>query len=210
MEKKDYPHFLKSMVGLAEVLGPKELSETILEIYWQVLKELTLDQFNRAVKVSATSSKFFPKPAELLAAIAPDAAGQAVVAFDRAAAAMSIGTYKTVCFDDPAINATIASLGGWIEFGQKEATEWLRKDFQKIYEVHYKRIRAGDFSGIPTKLPGIIELSPKKMESETVFIGDKQKCLEWTSSAEKIAGQFPKIEGLRLISQGGKNGQSAD
>ena len=84
MEKKDYPEFLQTMVGLAEVLGPKELSEAQLLLYWNALKSLSIEQFRRSVELVVSTSKFFPKPAELISAITLDASGEAIVAYDKA------------------------------------------------------------------------------------------------------------------------------
>lgn len=215
MEKKDYSEFLRIMVGLSEVLGPKELSEVMLQIYWKTLKPLTLEQFKKAADIVASQNKFFPRPAEFLMSVTPDIETKAIVAFDRVMDAMSIGTYETVTFDDPAINATIHSMGGWIEFGQKEPNEWLRKDFQKYYQKHYKRILAGDISGVPTRLSGIIETSNQASGKESglkiIYIGDPEKCQNWIKNAieyqqvENI-GKIGKIGAIKLLEEIKKNG----
>lgn len=212
MDKSNYSEFLEKMVGLAEVLGPKELSETILTIYWKVLKNLSIEDFRNAVNIVASSNKFFPKPAELIAAVAPDSEGMAIVAYDRVMDAMSIGTYETICFDDPAINAAISSMGGWIEFGKKENNEWTRKDFYKAYQVHSKRIKAGNLLGIPTKLVGIIEVSNADVanyEQNIIYIGDKKKCLEWNAKAKAIKGNgnSSAMEIIKLLGETKKDVQ---
>ena len=197
MTDKDYPEFLKTMVALAEILGPKELSETMLTLYWRVLKDLPTQQFKRAVEIVAKTAKFFPKPSELLAAVTPDMASMSVMALERVLRAVdSKGTYSSVAFDDPAIHATIESMGGWTEFGKRELDEWFRKDFAKYYEIHYKRVASGSLEGIQPVLIGIIDSENfKKTGGSMSFsvIGDEKKYLAWTEAASKqktLAGKM--------------------
>lgn len=189
MTDKDYPEFLKTMVALAEILGPKELSETMLTLYWRVLKDLPTSQFKMAVEIVAKTAKFFPKPSEILAAVTPDMASMSVMALERVLRTIdSKGTYSSVAFDDPAIHAAIESMGGWTEFGHRELDEWLRKDFAKYYEIHFKRIATGNFEGIPQVLIGISDGENFKKTSGKLnysIIGDEAKYLAWTSAASK-------------------------
>ena len=189
MTDKDYPEFLKTMVALAEILGPKELSETMLTLYWRVLKDLPTSQFKMAVEIVAKTAKFFPKPSEILAAVTPDMASISVMALERVLRTVdSKGTYASVAFDDPAIHAAIESMGGWTEFGRRELDEWFRKDFAKYYEIHYKRAAVGDLEGIPPVLIGIADAENFKKSGGNLsytVVGSEEKYLAWTSAAAR-------------------------
>lgn len=205
MTDKDYPEFLKTMVALAEILGPKELSETMLTLYWRVLKDLPTQQFKRAVEIVARTAKFFPKPSEILAAVTPDMAAMSLAALERTLRAIeSKGTYSSVAFDDPAIHATIETMGGWTEFGKRDIDEWFRKDFAKYYEIHYKRIAAGNLEGIPPVLIGISDCENfKKSGGSMTFsiVGDEKKYLAWTETAKKQKELTGKMT-LRIEAKG--------
>lgn len=53
------------MAALAEVFA-KQLSPALIEIYWDALKPLAIEQFQAGAKSWIRNGKHFPKPAELL------------------------------------------------------------------------------------------------------------------------------------------------
>lgn len=90
----------------------------------------------------------------------------------------SVGTYRTVAFDDPVIHLVINAYGGWIKLGMcpiDDFKNWLKFEFPKLYKSFSSRKN----SFIPMFLEG-------KGEDKTItYIGDKEKALKWTNAYTK-------------------------
>ena len=143
MQAKQRPEFVTVVTALAATFG-KEASEAMLTGYWMGLSDLELPAFKRAASMALRDRKFMPTVAELhelAGELTPEA--RAVVAWDAAILANRLhGYYHSVSFDDPAINATIRSLGGWPALDDRlnaEGDVWLRKDFERIFITFARR-----------------------------------------------------------------------
>lgn len=143
--------------ALIEQLGvvyQTEITDLLLRAYYEALKDVPIDDLERAVAAHIALQRWFPKPSELLS-IDPQA--DAVRAWDSAIAAIHHhGMYRHVDFEDKCVNATIRHLGGWPKFCSQEPDQetWTRKEFIKTYLL----MRS---SGLSAKqmdvLPGISE-----------------------------------------------------
>ncbi|MBU6392535.1 MAG: hypothetical protein KGQ83_09885 [Planctomycetes bacterium] len=57
--------FEKRIAALAE-LHNREMTDVLMNIYWEALKDLSYEDFNRTANEMVRASKFFPKPAEFI------------------------------------------------------------------------------------------------------------------------------------------------
>jgi len=188
-QKKD---FFTRIAAIGEVFG-KEVSPFTLGVYWEALRDIPWESFTKACGILVRSAKFFPRPVEFIEAVTPDTKGRAVIAFDRVCEAISShGTYRSVVFDDPAIHAAIESMGGWMKLGEAEDTVWVRKEFERFYEVHHKRISANGPFGVSQVLVGraeIANIAAGKKVAEPIMIGDPETTHRWIEAAKGHAGQ---------------------
>jgi hypothetical protein len=141
MDEAHNKEFTIAMQTLA-VAFEKEATEDLYEVYWQALKDLPLDAVLYAAREALKTSEWMPKPASLrrlAGEVGPD--HRAAIAWQAVRKAINQhGTYCSVDFSDPVINATIRNLGGWTELGMKDEKDfdvWTRKEFERIYVAIY-------------------------------------------------------------------------
>ena len=137
MQNSDRAKFVLAIQALAAAFRA-EVSEALLEGYWLALDDLELSAVGAAVKRALRECRFMPAANELRSLageVRP--AHRAVLAWDAfSAAVVRHGGYASVDFDDPIINATVHSLGGWercCEMPAAEFDKFLRKDFERVY-----------------------------------------------------------------------------
>ena len=140
---KNRDMFLEYMSGLSEVHN-KEITKTLLNIYWQVLDPYSDEECEKAFNSILATAEFFPKPVEFIKFISPpedekDTALLAWVEVDNAV--RTIGNYASVQFSDPVIHTTIQAMGGWSTFQNADNNEWVwvKKEFMSIYPTMKKR-----------------------------------------------------------------------
>ena len=71
MIEKDKLEFGKIMAVMQKIyISGKPIEKTIVQIYFETLEELTIEQFHRAIKTVLKTKKYstFPLPAEILEA----------------------------------------------------------------------------------------------------------------------------------------------
>ena len=64
MLQSDFPEFSRILEKLAEVYG-KELPDTLVQAYWEALRDLSLGRVRQLAEQHMRKGKFFPKPMEL-------------------------------------------------------------------------------------------------------------------------------------------------
>lgn len=131
---QDKGKFAEILAGLAEVFNA-EVSGAKLALYWEALKDLTLEELNRAAGTVLRTAKFFPAPAEILSAAHPKGSGS-IAAYRQARDACSrYGSYRSVEFADKRITRTIQLMGGWPCFcSSTQEDHWLGKEFCRVYD----------------------------------------------------------------------------
>jgi len=183
--------FIKNFSILMEVYGVS-YSEATIEIYYRILKDLDGKEFEKAVHTILSERPFptFPKPAELLSAIATKNEEKAVLAADNLRKAVSMhGSYKTVIFDDPVIHIVLERhFGGWIKFCEM-TIEDMEKFFKFEFEKLYKAYASQKNIEIKTKLIGKHDAqnedkSPDEVGRYDRYIGDKEKAVKWITAYE--------------------------
>uniref|UniRef100_A0A6H2A2B1 DUF6475 domain-containing protein n=1 Tax=viral metagenome TaxID=1070528 RepID=A0A6H2A2B1_9ZZZZ len=197
----DHQLFVKHFTGLCELYS-REATEALLDIYYLALQEMSNENFVKAVQrvIQSHSYSNLPAPAEFLGSSSDDAA---IIALDKVERAVQKwGAYHTVVFDDPVIHATISALGGWIHVASAipvDQWKWFVKDFIKTYKAFASNPRPE----IPRVLVGIWEgqncaINNKPMD--TVYIGDRQRAIEWSDRAQEEKALSKAIEMADAIS----------
>ena len=137
---------LYKLMQAAGVVHGIVITEPLLELYWNLLKEFTDDQVDHAFLIVLKSSKFFPKPAEIVAAIdgTPDSQveRQWIEVLEKI---RSVGAYRSVEFADPVTSETIRVMGGWPRLCDTliDDIKWKRQDFIRTYEALKVRPQEG-------------------------------------------------------------------
>jgi hypothetical protein len=130
--------------------------------YEMGLADLALADVKRAAVRAIRECRFMPSVAELreLAGVIPPT-DRAIKAWDAFAKGIAEhGYYASVDFDDPLINATARSLGGWehscivASKGGDEFEKWFRKDFERVYAAF---VRSGVSDEAAAPLIGYVD-----------------------------------------------------
>lgn len=206
MENKDKKEFFKIIAGLGEMFG-KTISDTLYELYWQALKDLSFEDFNKTANSLGQTTKFFPKPVEFRDQVLPDIAAQASLAYAKLEKAFTqAGVYKTVVFDDPVIHAVVENLGGWVSYCNlpDEELKWYRKDFEKKYQDFAPLIVQGKIMPL-VQLPGLYaaDTHATSEAKAPALIGDGTKILAWTKEVKALADKNrAEQEGFKKLKAG--------
>jgi len=178
--KADSKNFALRLNGLNQILGGKDLTPGIIDIYFKALEQFEMDEVIKAITKAAVSCKFFPKPVELIEFVQGKIEDKAEIECNKAFEALKrIGPYQSVCFDDFITQAVIKQgFGGWVKFcgeSMVETEHFERKDFIKLYESYSRSgIKNGGY------LPGISEIennsNGKNVNPEIIMIGNSEIC----------------------------------
>lgn len=159
MIESDRKGFYKSLITLAEVFD-KKLSKEQCALYFEALKDMSVEDIAKACNVLIRSVKFFPKPVEFRESMAINTDDLAAIAYAKFFKGCKQTPDKTLVFDDPIIHAVIVNLGGWNDelydkWANIKDEVWLRKDFERLYQTFAKM---GIPDNTPEKLVGRMEL----------------------------------------------------
>lgn len=171
----------------------KDNTKFTTDIWWQAMQSFDLQQVGKALQKHATDperGQFAPKVADIVKALQGTHGDRAAIAWGKAFDAMSsVGAYRDVVFDDPAIHAAIQDIGGWAKVCRTETEElsYLQHRFTQSYKAYAER--------------GVFDY-PKRLN------GDRSSDDEY----RKIGIQPPKpavignVEQARLVYRGGGTG----
>lgn len=126
MNTNDKQAFFQMMTVLCEYYG-KDLSESLLTIYWENLGvydyQAVADAMRRHMK-NPDNGRFMPKVSDVVALLDGSTLDRANNAWSKVEKAIkSHGPYRTVAFDDPIIHRVIHDMGGWPHFGEISADD---------------------------------------------------------------------------------------
>jgi hypothetical protein len=157
--------FAQAMAVLQAAIGKESIAKETVEAWFLILGDLTAEQFKMGIITTLRSHEFHGLPPVGLirknaGAVSIDSADRAVVAWWRVKSAIAThGSYESVVFDDPLINATIRALGGWIEVCGTESGEnfdvWLFRRFKEMYAT---LLACGVHADEAAPLPGICDV----------------------------------------------------
>jgi hypothetical protein len=172
--------FFTAFLTLQTYFG-KQLTDPIIEVYWNVLKKYSDEVFARGIEslinnFHPTSTVPFPLLSDFASAMGisgENRAHAAVSAIKRAAEIA--GAWRSVDFGDPALHATINRFGGWPEianWANRGKWEFQEKNFMRAYEAAIECRESADY------LVGHFELD-NNTKSQTVWT---QKQIEFASA----------------------------
>lgn len=180
MTNQDYPQFVAVWTQAFEVYD-KSPSDGAVDLAFAALSRFTLEQVKRGLTGHINhpdQGQFFPKPADVVRQIEGDGKSRALVAWSNVMQAMErVGSYQSVCFDDPIVHAVVSDMGGWIALCvmSYDDLKYRGNEFAKRYEGYAGR----GLTDYPTHLVGVVEAENRKdfpeHVSKPVLIGDPQK-----------------------------------
>lgn len=184
MTEGDMAGFRDMMLGMSEIYR-QEITKFGAQMWFDDLRKYTLDQIREAFSAHRRDRKngqFMPKPSDIIRHIegAPDELS--TQAWSKLIGAIkSVGSYSSVCFDDPVIHACVSEMGGWSKVCELEINEipFKQKEFERLYLSKTSDSAGKLVLNAPRYLPGVTELANTKMyqhvKPEIVFIGDAAK-----------------------------------
>jgi len=199
------------MTALAENFSAN-LSDAGIMMRFEAMKDLTIEEVDRAAKEILRTRKFtkMPTVAEFLEHIHGDPEAKAMVQASQVLEAIKrIGGNASVVFDDPATQAVIKmGFGGWVKLCKEMLAEkegWFIKDFCRIYQAYQKE-------GIKVfgRLAGRTEMDNFKKGClnhipEPVLIGNKEKAKRIAVSSRESTNLLEgKSNVIKLIQGIGK------
>ena len=147
--------------ALNETLGVRLMSPEALAMYVAALRDLSDEQFTAACSKASERLDRMPRPAELrkLAGVGFDPEAGALEALAQVHRAIgAYGRYRSVNFgDDPAINAALRSLGGWVAACELSEDEWTRFKAREFKQAYSAIRNAGCSEDTARYLPGLEE-----------------------------------------------------
>lgn len=178
MTDQDRDRFEEMLTILAEI-HDKELSEYKLEVYFDTLSDIPIDDLINAGSILARTTKFFPKPSEFRDNIVANTDDMAAIAYAKFFKACAYTPDRTLIFEDPIIHAVIDSLGGWNDelydkWANIKDEVWLQKRFEGLYQTFAKCGVPENTSG---KLIGKLERYNEgrwDINNRPVLIGSKE------------------------------------
>jgi len=137
--------FVDLIAKVSEVFG-KDLSQEAIRIYYEVLKEYSYDQIERAFYLILQTHIYntFPKPAEIIEAIEGKQTERSLAAWQTVIDTVrKVGHWDSVSFDDRVIHNCIEALGDWEWLcGQtKDELKFVQKEFERLYTMFSKHPR---------------------------------------------------------------------
>jgi hypothetical protein len=116
-----------------------KLNQQQLDVWFDNLSDLTVEQLRNAVTVAIRQGDDWPTISKLRKYSGADgipAKDRPLVAWYAVINALAkLEAHHSPCFDDPVVNAVLRQLGGWPELTNTPANEmnWLQKDFCAAY-----------------------------------------------------------------------------
>lgn len=180
----------------AEFYG-SNLSEVVLGIWTENLAAYEPERVKKAFSShmrDPDNGRFMPKLAHIMKHLEGIPTDNAAMAWSKALeAAQTHGAYRDVVFDDAAIHAAIADMGGWPKFCRCENDQLSYQ--QHRFQQSYGAYKAQEGFTYPPKLLGdrmADELYAKRglpMPAPS-FVGDKEKAMQ----VLRLGGDAPKSQ----------------
>lgn len=161
MTEGDREQFSTLLDGVYQLYrARKDLTPFVINLWWEAFKGYDLAAVTAAFSRHALDpdrGQYLPKPADVVRLFEGTTLDSAQQAWTKVHEAVQrIGTYESVCFDDPIINQVIEDMGGWIGYGMVKLDDvpFRAKEFCERYRAYKSR---GTLQTWPPYLGGIIE-----------------------------------------------------
>lgn len=172
MTDGDKKQFAAILGALAEIFG-QEMSKPKLNLYFGALKDLTIEQIERAGEQLAGTAKFFPRPVEFREAVEGSTLDRAAVAWRTLCGLCAHSGYPSLQITDGALAYAIEEMGGYREAVAKihDASPEMERAYQKTFEQFYK---IGQARGAqPKYILGEFEARNRGLQSWTAMCDGK-------------------------------------
>ena len=157
MTEDDKMEFAEVFIMIQEYYR-KEKSDTVIEIYFQSLSSLTIEEFRGACILATRSLKFFPTVSELLEFAKGTREQQALVAWRFVEENLHHASRITPDMPAPAgTHETIALMGGWQKAGRwlESETAFRRKEFLEMFTTEQREsLLTGTFA--PVRIGSVV------------------------------------------------------
>ena len=157
----DTEPFRQLMAGVFALYG-RELSDTVLSIWWEALRSFDLVAVREALSrhaMNPDAGQFLPKPADVVRELHGTRGDAAALAWAKTIGAVrDHGSWRSVAFDDPIIHRVVEDLGGWTWLCAQRPDEmsFVERRFRDAYRAWRAR---GDVPPHRLRLAGVIELT---------------------------------------------------
>lgn len=180
MVEHELPEFSRTLLAVADYYG-KELSENVVDLYWNGLREYDLASVKRALWAHARnpdSGQFMPKIADVARVMQGRTDDQAALAWSKVNQAVRrVGTYQCVVFDDPVIHRVIADMGGWVLIGSKDDKEWpfVAREFETRYRGYRMRDETPEYPPVLIGMANAHNGQQGFRLNPPILVGDERK-----------------------------------
>lgn len=175
MTGADFIEFAALLAQVAEVYGKPRPASGVLKVFAAALNGYEMKDISRALNVHVRTSKFMPRPADLIEYLEGTADDRAQAAWQKVLTAQRrCSGYCSVAFDDPLIHYSIERLGGWTELSEmmKKDKPFRERDFIAWY---VKGEQAGiGWKDVPVHLAGLHELANRQCGKDPALLGLSQ------------------------------------
>lgn len=143
----------------------QDSSTFAVKVWWQAMQPFDFLAVAEALNrhcVNPDSGQFMPKPADVVKMLQGSTQDSALAAWAKVDRAIrTVGTHRSVAFDDALIHRVLTEMGGWIEMGRKSEDEWpfVRNEFVTRYRGYRVRNETPDY---PPHLIGLAEAQNAK------------------------------------------------
>ena len=148
-------------------LYDKSVSKELLQMYFGILKEFSIDQIKSGLTKHALDPKhgtFFPKPADIVRNIdgqQRSATDRALVAWMEVEVAIAaVGSYGTLRLKDKQALMAVKSMGSWQHLCATDRSKLAFK--RQEFIANYNAIEKTPLDCLPESLPGIAELENQR------------------------------------------------
>lgn len=209
MTEDDLEKFTHTLSGMLAYYR-QPVSDFLLAVWWEGMQPYTLEQFKTAITRHAKNAEkggWPPRVSDVIRELEGTRADRAVIAWGKALEAIGgVGQYTSVVFDDPAIHAAIADLGGWPKFCRgADATQlpFLQKRFCDAYRanegrgtfpfpsiLHGDRDPDDEYERRGMRPPAPVLIGDRKLALQVYETGSRQGRVEVTFG-ESLAALLP-------------------
>lgn len=192
MAPHEKPEFVELLTQALGFYG-QAVSPFAMGVWWQACKGFELAEVARALTAHAMDpdrGQFAPKPADLVRVLRGTSADRSLIAWGKVLDAMQrVGAYRTVVFDDSAIHAAVADMGGWpaICRGNADELQFTQKRFCDLHKAYSARPDAA----YPARLLGEHDLANRlagHASAAPTLVGDPQRA----QGVERLGCDGPK------------------
>lgn len=204
MTEKDLDSFSTVLATACNLYGV-EMTEAQLELWFELFKNYTVEEFDWATKrhlKDPDRGMFMPRPADLMRLLAGSGKSASLNAWAKVIEAMrNIGPWHSVAFDDALIHRALAEIGGWTWLCSQSYDQlaFIENRFVELYKLLRAR---DDQSAYPSHLVGLEEANNRTLSDCEILpprvAGDPKK-----AAAVYQRGQSPSsmTRTLKAISQ---------